>query len=295
MHVQWTLYHELSSHTTSNVCKLSDPSFRISSIFPLLYCAIASAFQTHLLCWWGPIRAQRSNQLPQHTYTNTVPKNPGHCTASNLRHRLSMNMRCCLMDNQLTGTFLLQEPLTADHYVLSWPRFHCPLSLKVVHNFVFNENTGCHNCDARSTCVPAPAPTFAKIPILSHMVLDFRFLLYSFHQFLWTHAQSTDRKVRGSNPEGARFSAPVQTGPGAHPASCTMGTGSFLGVKSGRGVTLIPHPLLLPSSRKGRAIPLLSLWAVRPVRSLSAYTRVHFTFTLCSAHSMIWCTILIRT
>jgi hypothetical protein len=25
-------------------------------------------------------------------------------------------------------------------------------------------------------------------------------------------------------------SAPVQTGPGAHPASCTMGTGSFPGV-----------------------------------------------------------------
>jgi len=28
---------------------------------------------------------------------------------------------------------------------------------------------------------------------------------------------------------GARFSTPVQTGPGAHPASCTMGTGSFPG------------------------------------------------------------------
>ena len=28
---------------------------------------------------------------------------------------------------------------------------------------------------------------------------------------------------------GARFFAPVQTGPGAHPASCTMGTGSFPG------------------------------------------------------------------
>jgi hypothetical protein len=26
---------------------------------------------------------------------------------------------------------------------------------------------------------------------------------------------------------GARFSAPVQTGPGAHPASCTMDTGSL--------------------------------------------------------------------
>jgi len=41
---------------------------------------------------------------------------------------------------------------------------------------------------------------------------------------------------------GARFSAPVQTGPGAHPASCTMGTRSFPGVNSGRGVTLTPHP-----------------------------------------------------
>jgi hypothetical protein len=45
---------------------------------------------------------------------------------------------------------------------------------------------------------------------------------------------------------GARFSAPVQTGPGAHPASCIMGTGSFPGVKSGRGVTLTTHPLLVP-------------------------------------------------
>ena len=35
----------------------------------------------------------------------------------------------------------------------------------------------------------------------------------------------------------ARFFAPVQTGPGAHPASYTMGTGSFPGVKRpGRGV-----------------------------------------------------------
>ena len=32
---------------------------------------------------------------------------------------------------------------------------------------------------------------------------------------------------------GARFSAPVQTGPGAHAASYTMGTGSFPGVKRG--------------------------------------------------------------
>jgi hypothetical protein len=47
---------------------------------------------------------------------------------------------------------------------------------------------------------------------------------------------------------GVRFSAPVQTGPGAHPASCTVGTGSLPGVKSGRDVTLIPHTLLVPWS-----------------------------------------------
>jgi len=76
---------------------------------------------------------------------------------------------------------------------------------------------------------------------------------------------------------GARFSAPVQTGPGAHPACCTIGTGSLPGVKSGWGVTLTPHPLLVPWSRKSRAIPLLPLRAVRPVQSLSACTRVHFT------------------
>ena len=42
--------------------------------------------------------------------------------------------------------------------------------------------------------------------------------------------------------------APFQTGPRAHPASCKMGTGSFPGVKSGRAVTLTPHPLLVPWS-----------------------------------------------
>jgi hypothetical protein len=47
---------------------------------------------------------------------------------------------------------------------------------------------------------------------------------------------------------GARFSAPVQNGPGAHPASCAMGTGSFPGVKSGWGVTLTSHA---PSSAVG--------------------------------------------
>ena len=49
---------------------------------------------------------------------------------------------------------------------------------------------------------------------------------------------------------GARFSAPIQTGPGAHPASYTVGTGSFPGVKRpGLGVD---HPPPLSAEVKER-------------------------------------------
>jgi hypothetical protein len=49
---------------------------------------------------------------------------------------------------------------------------------------------------------------------------------------------------------GARFSAPVLTGPGAHPPSYTMGTGSLSRVEKRprRGVYHPPH--LAPSLRK---------------------------------------------
>jgi len=57
----------------------------------------------------------------------------------------------------------------------------------------------------------------------------------------------------------------------------------FSRVKSGRSVTLTPHPLVVPWSRKSRAIPLLPLWVVRTVQSLSACTRVAFTFTTSTA------------
>jgi hypothetical protein len=44
-------------------------------------------------------------------------------------------------------------------------------------------------------------------------------------------------------PVGARFFAHVQPDPGAHLASCTMGTGSFAGVKRpGRGADHPPPP-----------------------------------------------------
>jgi hypothetical protein len=76
-------------------------------------------------------------------------------------------------------------------------------------------------------------------------------------------AQSVQRlttgwTVRDRIPVGTNF-PPVKTGPGAHLASCKMGTGSFPGVKCGRGVLLTTHSLLVPRSRKSRAVPLHTL------------------------------------
>ena len=80
--------------------------------------------------------------------------------------------------------------------------------------------------------------------------------------------------ARGSNPGGeARFFAPVQTGPGAHPASYTMGTGSFSGVKRlGRGVD---HPPLSSAKVKER----VELYFYSPSGPSLACYRAIFTFT----------------
>jgi hypothetical protein len=57
---------------------------------------------------------------------------------------------------------------------------------------------------------------------------------------------ATDYGLNGPGIEsrwGARFFAHVQTGSGAHQPSCTIGTGSFLGVKQpGRGANHPPTP-----------------------------------------------------
>jgi hypothetical protein len=62
---------------------------------------------------------------------------------------------------------------------------------------------------------------------------------------------------------GGEVLAHVQTGRGTHPASCTMGTGSFPGVKRPRGGA--DHPLLAPRSRKSRAILYPPSRSSRPV------------------------------
>jgi hypothetical protein len=59
--------------------------------------------------------------------------------------------------------------------------------------------------------------------------------MYGYHDVSdWLRAGQSEDQIL----VGARFSASVQTGPGAHPADYTIGTVSFPGVESGRGKTL---------------------------------------------------------
>jgi len=44
-------------------------------------------------------------------------------------------------------------------------------------------------------------------------------------------------------PLGARLTTPVHSGPGAHPACCTMGAGFLFRGLSGRVVALTSHPI----------------------------------------------------
>jgi len=101
-----------------------------------------------------------------------------------------------------------------------------------------------------------------------YLIVYFHLLIYLLmHLFTCVGriAQSVYRLSYGldgpeSNPGGDEIFRNVQTGPGAHQASCKMGTGSFPGVKCGRGVLLTTHPLLVPSEPhracNGTTLPL---------------------------------------
>jgi hypothetical protein len=85
---------------------------------------------------------------------------------------------------------------------------------------------------------------------------------------------------------GARFSVPVQTDSGGPSNLLYNGYRVFPGGKERPGRDADPLPPSSSWSWKSRAIPLLSLWAVRPVQSLSACTRMQFTLTLLDTYKI---------
>jgi hypothetical protein len=93
------------------------------------------------------------------------------------------------------------------------------------------------------------------------MLLDFRLFvlkMYAFpsKQFCWPvqSKQYSDLLQTGRCwdriPVGVRYSAPVETGPGDHTASCTMSAGSLSRRQWGRGVVLTTHHHLAPRLNK---------------------------------------------
>ena len=97
-------------------------------------------------------------------------------------------------------------------------------------------------------------------------------------------AQSVQRlttgwTVRGSNPGGGEVFRTCPDRPWGPPSLLCNGYRVFPGGKEWPGRDADPSHLLVPWSRKGRTIPPLPLRAVRPVQSLSACTRMTFTFT----------------
>ena len=83
----------------------------------------------------------------------------------------------------------------------------------------------------------------------------------------------------GSNPGGGEIFCTCPDRPWGPPSLLYNGYRVFPGGKERPGRDADPSSRLVPWSWKVRAIPLLPIWAVRPVQSLSACTRVTFTLT----------------
>jgi len=82
--------------------------------------------------------------------------------------------------------------------------------------------------------------------------------------------------VRDRIPVGTWFSAPVQTGPGAHPASRKMGTGSFPEVEAA-GAWGWPLPLPKPKVlEESRAIPYSPKGPAWPIKRVKTYLPTNY-------------------
>jgi len=124
-------------------------------------------------------------------------------------------------------TWIREKIFSAIIYAVWW--YECTNSYLPVH-------ATCH------TNLSLISSTFSP---MSTLHFDFPPTIHPFRRLGSVIGIATGYRLDGPEIEsrwGTRFSGPVQTGPGAHPASCTMGTGSFPGVKSSWGVMLTPHP-----------------------------------------------------
>ena len=145
---------------------------------------------------------------------------------------------------------------------------------------------GCLPRHMHNTCILCHSlcrtPVYCVTPYAEHLYIVSLHIQNIGPRYLRRYSNLLQAEGSGDRiPVEKRFSAPVQTGPEAHPASCTMGTGSFPGVKrSGRCFYHPPHLAL--RLKESRAISLIPLWAFVPCY------RVNCTFTYMQNTCIVW-------
>jgi hypothetical protein len=140
-------------------------------------------------------------------------------------------------------------------------------------NYSTGESASCRGIPLSSavdvTCVSEPKGNISSSPKIN---VDITCQITGARIAQSVYRLATSWTVRGSNPGGGEIFRTCPDRPWSPPSLLYNGYRVFPGGKERRGVTLTPHPLLVPWSWKSRAIPLFPLWAVRPVQSLSACT-----------------------
>jgi hypothetical protein len=120
-----------------------------------------------------------------------------------------------------------------------------------------------HGVASPAGCIPVLV-TRTACTVISHVSVGHWHSRYS--DLLWAGLSGDWTRV------GTKFTAPVQTGSEANPASCRIGTGPLPGVKRlGRGIN---HQ---PPRMNSRTVPLL------PLLATLCCCRASFTFTFTSA------------
>ena len=122
----------------------------------------------------------------------------------------------------------------------------------------------------------------------SIITASFKRGIKNYYSTLRQRQLATNWTVRGSNPSGGEIFRTCPDRSWGPPSLLYNGYRVFPGAKERPGRDADPSPLLVPWSWKGRAIPLLPLWAVRSVQSLNACTGVHFTFFATTKPRVVW-------
>ena len=187
-------------------------------------------------------------------------------------------------------TFVTQRN-TLRNTLTASPLKRCPLFQQAVHS-PGDTHTQCHQTEwhhfSLRNCVENSKrfnDAVTKVRLYFNWSTEYSpFYQSNFQRCIPLTLLATGWTVRGSNPGRGEIFRNCSDRPWGLPSLLYNGYRVFPGGKERPRRYADPSTLLVPWSRRSIAIRLLPLWAVRPVQSLSACTRVHFTFAFYSTN-----------